>query len=105
MKINYKQVGDYQIPDVEMPKQKSIGLYGQLRLTYLKTHRNVFYQKLLLSGELNEHLFKIDTAARKFIADFIRDAEENAPDKAITRKAPIKRLRQPSNPKAIQGSC
>jgi len=48
----YSQSGDYLLPDVALPEaeQATIGKYGMLRHTYLKTHRRGLYAKLLLSG-------------------------------------------------------
>lgn len=40
-----------------------IGVWGQRRLDYLKTHRHILYINLLTSGKLTEHLREINTAA------------------------------------------
>ena len=41
------------------------GKYGMLRKQFLKEHRSVKYQYLLLTGKLTEHLNQIDQEARK----------------------------------------
>lgn len=61
----YTMQGDYLLPDIELPEQeeKPIGIWGQLRLRYLKQHRKVLYYNLLTSGKLNEHLADINEQA------------------------------------------
>jgi len=61
----YSTVGDYRIPNLTVPEQPEyhIGIWGQRRLNYIKTHKRVFYTNLLTSGKLVEHLHEIDTTA------------------------------------------
>ena len=61
----YSAVGDYLLPNLTVPNDSEyqIGIWGQRRLNYLKTHRRVFYVNLLTSGKLTEHLREIDTTA------------------------------------------
>lgn len=64
--LHYIQNGDYQIPTLileEQPPQKPLGKYGRMRKTYLKEHRTVLYNNLLLAGKLTAHLQEIDEAA------------------------------------------
>ena len=58
----YRREGDYLIPNLELPdtEQYQIGRYGQLRQTYLKEHRPVIYNTMLLNGILNRHLAETD---------------------------------------------
>ena len=37
--ISYTLHGDYYLPDLELPAQKPIGVWGQKHLQYLKQHR------------------------------------------------------------------
>ncbi|WMJ24476.1 TnpV protein [Paludicola sp. MB14-C6] len=55
--------GDYQIPNLEVPKRSLIGKYGMLRKTYLKEHKNGIYAGMMMSGKLNSHLEEIDQIA------------------------------------------
>ena len=54
----YIQCGDYLIPDLELPDEEhySIGKHGRIRMHYLKEHRPVIYNQLILSGKLYVHL-------------------------------------------------
>ena len=45
----YRQVGDYLLPDIEAPESPQIGIWGQRRLQYLRTHKRVLYTTMLMS--------------------------------------------------------
>ena len=69
MEVNYRQNGDYLIPDIQMDEQptESIGKYGRMRKAFLKEHRKGTYNALLLTGDLTAHLLEIDRTAREQI--------------------------------------
>ena len=57
MKIQYIRVGDYSIPDLELPQEsRPIGRWGRVRREYLREHKPIQYNCLLLSGELWSYL-------------------------------------------------
>ena len=59
----YTKVGDYYIPDLVLDEPepvRTIGKYGSLRRSYLKQHRRSFYQELVTSGKLQDHLIDIE---------------------------------------------
>lgn len=59
----YHQEGNYFLPDLLSPESIPVGIWGQRRKHYLKTQRGSIYTALLLSGELDSHLFGIDAQA------------------------------------------
>ena len=63
--MNYIQNGDYQIPDLKLSEQpeKPLGKYGRMRKAYLKEHRPILYNQLLMSEKLYPHLREIDETA------------------------------------------
>lgn len=67
MELNYRQNGDYLIPDIEMDEQprEIIGKYGMMRKAFLNEHRSGTYNALLLQSRLTEHLLEIDRTARE----------------------------------------
>ena len=67
MELNYRQNGDYLIPDIKMDEQPTevIGKYGRMRKAFLKEHRSGTYNALLLRNRLTEHLLEIDRTARE----------------------------------------
>lgn len=63
--LTYIQNGDYLIPNIALgePADPSIGKYGRMRLNFLKNHRSIPYNELIVAGKLYAHLREIDTAA------------------------------------------
>ena len=59
----YKQVGDYLLPDVEVPENPKVGFWGMQRRQYLLEHQPALYTALFLGGKLADHLQEIDRSA------------------------------------------
>ena len=59
----YKQVGDYLLPDVEVPENLEVCFWGLQRRKYLVEHQPALYTALFLSGKLADHLQEIDQSA------------------------------------------
>ena len=59
----YKQVGDYLLPDVEVPENLEVGFWGLQRRKYLLEHQPALYTALFLGGKLTGHLQEIDRSA------------------------------------------
>ena len=74
--IPYTLHGDYYLPDLELPEQKPVGIWGQQHLQYLKQHRKAIYDSLLLSGKLNDHLADIDKQADGMFRRLIKQLAE-----------------------------
>ena len=72
MNITYTQNGDYLIPNIVIRKTKPLGHYGRLRKAYLKMHRPILFNELVLSDKLFEHCAEIDEAARNRIELIVR---------------------------------
>ena len=52
--MDYVLVGDYYVPDLKLPEERRpIGHWGRLHQSYLKLHRPMLYNELILSGRLN----------------------------------------------------
>lgn len=63
--LHYELVGDYYLPLLTIPETPPIGVWGQRRQRYLKEHRPVLYNTMLLSGKLFPHLAEIDQTAKE----------------------------------------
>ena len=75
-KITYHREGDYLIPDLSVKGTNSdyyIGLYGRLRLEYLKKNNLGLYTDLILNGTLPDHLIEIDKSANKRVKSIINE--------------------------------
>ena len=66
-KLRYVWCGDYLIPDLTLNAKvyPPLGKYGRMRERYLREHRPVLYNTMLLSGRLDDHLHEIDAAAKR----------------------------------------
>ena len=65
--LKYELVGDhYLIAGENEPEERSIGVWGQRHLRYLKARRRVLYVNLLTSGALNAYLAGLDRQAEEF---------------------------------------
>ena len=81
--IEYVRNGGYYLPDFEVPQSEyEIGQFGRLRKHYLKTNKPCQYSMLLMTGKLFEHLHEVDEQAQEILDQFIKSAEQTAPDKA-----------------------
>lgn len=63
MELTYTKIGDCFYPNLTLPQtndDRPLGKYGMLRKTYLKQHRPMVYDRLLLVGKLDAHLREID---------------------------------------------
>ena len=73
MKITYTQIGDYLFPDIfltETPTEAvaPLGRYGRMHKNYLREHRPILYNQLLLSERLYPLCREIDEAAQNRLA-------------------------------------
>ena len=65
IEIPYKKVGDYYLPMITYPAaDRSIGHWGRMRRDYLKEHRPVYFNRLVLSGRFNIELAELDQQAQ-----------------------------------------
>ena len=65
--MNYRQVGDYRIPNLTLPTEENItlGKYGMMRKKFLAEHRKVYFTQLMARGELMRTLRETEQQARK----------------------------------------
>ena len=65
MNINYIRVGDYFIPDLTLPEEsRPIGKWGRMHREYLREHKPIQYNCLLLSGKLWTYLADLNEQAQ-----------------------------------------
>ena len=72
--------GDYLIPDLSLTEQPQtpLGKYGRMRKNYLKEHRPVLWNSLLLSEKLYPHLREIDEAANNRLEQMMPELMKSA---------------------------
>ena len=65
MNIQYIRVGDYFVPDLELPEEhRPIGKWGRIHRDYLRENKPIQYNCLLLSGELWTFLADLNEQAQ-----------------------------------------
>ena len=75
--IHYILKGDVYLPELELLEEsRPIGRWGRLHKTYLKNHRPVLYQSLLLSGKLYTVLADLNEQAAERCSLIIRQMAE-----------------------------
>ena len=67
MKLTYRRCGDYYLPNIGIPAEdvRPLGKYGRMRMRYLREHRSLLFNQLLLSGKLMKHLHRIDDTCQE----------------------------------------
>lgn len=74
--IAYHKEGDYLIPNLAVKGIESeyhIGLYGSLKLEYMKKHQLGLYSDLILNGTLPAYLIEIDKTANDRVKNIINE--------------------------------
>lgn len=80
MELTYTQNGDYLIPNIKLTEQevKPIGKYGQMRKQYLKEHRPILWNQLILKEQLFQHLREIDETAHLRLDEMMPEMAQQA---------------------------
>lgn len=66
-KITYRQVGDFNIPNLILPPEEAnikLGKWGMLHKDYLLKHKKVLFTILLTQGKLYQHCAEIEKQAQ-----------------------------------------
>lgn len=65
MEIQYIRAGDYYIPDLTLPEEpRPMGKWGRMHRDYLREHKPIPYNCLLLSGKLWTYLVDLNEQAQ-----------------------------------------
>ena len=91
--LTYTMNGDYQIPDLKLTEQpeKPLGKYGRMRKAYLKEHRPLIYNHLLMSEKLYPHLLEIEKTANSRLEQMMpRLAEAAGATEQLKASDPMK---------------
>ena len=77
--LTYTKNGEYWIPDLTAAEQPTeLSKYGRIRERFLKEHRTITYNNLLLSGKLTVHLTEIDRAAVNRMEEIVSELAKQA---------------------------
>ena len=67
MELNYMMKDEVLLPELSLPETEPIGRYGRMRQKYLREHRLILWNQMVLNGTLWPHLHEIEAAARSRI--------------------------------------
>ena len=87
--LTYKQMGDYQIPEVALPITEKMkqGRFSRMRETFLKEHKKGLYEELMLDGKMEKHLGEIEELAKNRIKEIIMNlAMKNKVNEELKQK-------------------
>lgn len=78
--LTYIKNGDYQIPNLSLSQQEQqpLGKYGRLRKQYLKEHRPVLWNNMILSEKLYPHLREVDQTANRRLEQMMTELKKSA---------------------------
>lgn len=75
----YELRGDYYIPCLELPAEKeerSIGVWGQRHLQYIREHKKALYTSLLTNGKLQSYLADVEEQAQELFDRLMKQRTE-----------------------------
>ena len=78
--IQYRQVGDYNIPNLVLPPEEAnirLGKWGMLYKNYLLKHKKVLFAKLLTEGKLYQHCAEVEKQARDMFDAIVEQMKES----------------------------
>lgn len=67
MKITYREVNGYLIPNLKLPPEEAsirLGKWGMLFKSHLEKHKSALFNSLLIKGKLYQHCAVIEKQAR-----------------------------------------
>lgn len=77
--ISYRQVGDYNIPNIILPPEEAnitLGKWGMLHKDYLLKHKKVLFTTLLTQGKLYQHCAEVENQARDMFETLVEQMKE-----------------------------
>lgn len=78
-KIQYRQVGDYLIPNLIIPPKEAsitLGKWGMIYKDYLFKNKKVVFSTLLAEGNLYQHCAELEKQAREMFDTLVEQIKE-----------------------------
>ncbi len=67
MKITYREVNGYLIPNIKLPPEEAnirLGKWGMLYKSHIEKNKKIFFNTLLMQGKLYQHCAEVENQAR-----------------------------------------
>lgn len=80
MNIEYRRVGDYNIPNLILPPEEAnitLGKWGMIYKSYLEKHKKVLFTTLLTQGKLYQHCAEVENQARDMFDTLVKQMKES----------------------------
>ena len=77
--ISYRNVGDYNIPNLVLPPEEAnitLGKWGMLHKDYLLKNKRVLFTTLLTQGKLYQHCAEVEIQARDMFDTLIEQMKK-----------------------------
>ena len=68
MKITYREVNGYLIPNLKLPPEEAnirLGKWGMMHKSHLKKHKSTLFNSLLMQGKLYQHCAEVEKQAKE----------------------------------------
>ena len=72
----YTQVGDYLLPDVDLPEEKPVGVWGIRHYHHLRKSKRILFSQLTIGGKMNDYLADIDKQAEEMFSQLVKQLAE-----------------------------
>lgn len=79
MKITYREVNGYLIPNLKLPPEEAnvrLGKWGMLYKSHLEKNKKVFFNTLLIQGKLYQHCAEVENQARDMFEMLVEQMKE-----------------------------
>ena len=80
MKITYREVNGYLIPNLKLPPKEAnirLGNWGMLYKDYLQKNKKVFFNTLLMQGKLYQHCAEVEKQANEMFELLLEQMKES----------------------------
>ena len=77
--ISYRNVGDYNIPNLELPPEEAnirLGKWGMLHKDYLLKYKKVLFATLLAEGKLYQHCADAENQAQQMFDTLVEQMKK-----------------------------
>ncbi len=79
MKITYREVNGYLIPNLKLPPEEAnirLGKWGMMYKTYLEKHKSALFNSLLIQGKLYQHCAAVEKQANEMFDMLVEQMKE-----------------------------
>lgn len=77
--IQYRPVGDYNIPNLILPPEEvaiTLGKWDMMHKDYLEKHKKALFSSLLMQGKLYQHCEEIGNQAQDLFDTFVEQMKQ-----------------------------